>query len=292
MSSEYFSSDTNTGTISSKYNKKIADRELYLERARECSEVTIPTLIPDDAHTSTSKFSTPYQGIGARGVNNLASKLLLSLLPPNSPFFRLSIDNFALKDIEQDANLKTQIEQGLSEVEKAIMNNIEISNDRVSIFEALKHLIVGGNVLLFVGEEGLRVFPLSHYVIDRDPVGNVLEIITKESVAIKVLPEDVQEQIHNQINPEEDDTRIVDLYTCVKRIKNKFQVSQEVKGIIIPQSLGTYDLEKTPYIPLRMIRVDNEDYGRSYVEEYLGDLISLEGLTKAITYLSTNTHGN
>lgn len=282
MSSEYFSSDTNTGTISSKYNKKIADRELYLERARECSEVTIPTLIPDDAHTSTSKFSTPYQGIGARGVNNLASKLLLSLLPPNSPFFRLSIDNFALKDIEQDANLKTQIEQGLSEVEKAIMNNIEISNDRVSIFEALKHLIVGGNVLLFVGEEGLRVFPLSHYVIDRDPVGNVLEIITKESVAIKVLPEDVQEQIHNQINPEEDDTRIVDLYTCVKRIKNKFQVSQEVKGIIIPQSLGTYDLEKTPYIPLRMIRVDNEDYGRSYVEEYLGDLISLEGLTKAI----------
>ena len=31
-----------------------------------------------------------------------------------------------------------------------------------------------------------------------------------------------------------------------------------------------------------MIRVDGEDYGRSYVEEYLGDLVSLEGLTKAI----------
>jgi hypothetical protein len=28
--------------------------------------------------------------------------------------------------------------------------------------------------------------------------------------------------------------------------------------------------------------VDGEDYGRSYVEEYLGDLISLEGLSKAI----------
>lgn len=281
MSNEYFSGTTNSGTTAKKYNKKASERELYLERARECSEVTIPTLIPDDAHTSTSKFDTPYQGIGARGVNNLASKLLLSLLPPNAPFFRLSIDNFALKDIEQDENLRTQIEKGLSEVEKAVMNNIEISNDRVSIFEALKHLIVGGNVLLFVGKEGIRVFPLSHYVIDRDPMGNVLEIITKETVATKVLPEEIQKEIYNQIQDDEDYSTC-DLYTCIKRVKNKFEVSQEVKGIVIPDSIGTYDLDKTPYIPLRMIRVDNEDYGRSYVEEYLGDLISLEGLTKAI----------
>jgi len=282
MSSEYFSTPTNTGTIASKYQKKVGDRELYLERARECSEVTIPTLIPDDENTSASRFETPYQGIGARGVNNLASKLLLSLLPPNAPFFRLSIDNFALKEIEQDENLKTQIEKGLSEVEKAVMNNIEISNDRVSIFEALKHLIVGGNVLLFVAKEGLRVFPLSHYVISRDPMGNVLEIITKETISIKVLPEDTQKAVYTQLNPDEDDGKTCDLYTCIKRVKNKFEVSQEVKGIVIPSSIGTYDLDKTPYIPLRMIRVDNEDYGRSYVEEYLGDLISLEGLTKAI----------
>jgi len=30
------------------------------------------------------------------------------------------------------------------------------------------------------------------------------------------------------------------------------------------------------------VKLDNEDYGRGYVEEYLGDLISLEELTKAI----------
>ena len=282
MSSEYFSDVTNTGTIASKYNKKISIRELYLERARECADVTIPTLITDEAETYSEQFSTPYQGIGARGVNNLASKLLLSLLPPNAPFFRLSIDNFALKDIETDEELKTQIEKGLAEVEKAVMNNIEISNDRVSIFQALKHLIVGGNVLLFVSKDGIRVFPLSQYVIDRDPMGNVLEIITKETVAYKVLPEEIQNQIYQNINPDEDDSRTCDLYTCIKREKNKFQVSQEVKGIVIPESIGSYDLDKSPYIPLRMIRVDGEDYGRSYVEEYLGDLVSLEGLTKAI----------
>jgi len=283
MSKEYFSDVTNTGTIASKYNKRISIRELYLDRARECADVTIPTLITDEGETYSEQFNTPYQGIGARGVNNLASKLLLSLLPPNAPFFRLSIDNFALKDIEADEELKTQIEKGLAEVEKAVMNNIEISNDRVSIFQALKHLIVGGNVLLFVSKEGIRVFPLSQYVIDRDPMGNVLEIITKETVAYKVLPEEIQKQIYDNINlDDEDNSKTCDLYTCIKRDKNKFQVSQEVKGIVIPESIGSYDLDKSPYIPLRMIRVDGEDYGRSYVEEYLGDLVSLEGLTKAI----------
>jgi len=37
---------------------------------------------------------------------------------------------------------------------------------------------------------------------------------------------------------------------------------------------------------LRWSAIDGEDYGRSYVEEYLGDLISLEGLSKAIVEAS------
>ena len=74
----------------------------------------------------------------------------------------------------------------------------------MSIFQALKHLIVGYNVSLFVSKDGIRVFPLSQYVIDRDPMGNVLEIITKETVALKVLPEEVQNQIYQNINPDEE----------------------------------------------------------------------------------------
>jgi len=59
-------------------------------------------------------------------------------------------------------------------------------------------------------------------------------------------------------------------------------VYQEVKGIELPKSRGTFPLDATPYIPLRWNRVDGEDYGRGFVEEYYGDLKSLEGLTKAI----------
>ena len=110
----------------------------------------------------------------------LASKLLLSLVPPNAPFFRLKMDDFVIKEIEGDESLKTNIEEGLSQIERAIMTDIDVMSDRVAIFEALKHLIVAGNVLLFVGEDGIRVFPLSRYVVKRDPSGNVIEIVTKE----------------------------------------------------------------------------------------------------------------
>ena len=41
-------------------------------------------------------------------------------------------------------------------------------------------------------------------------------------------------------------------------------------------------IEKSPFIPLRMFRVAHEAYGRSYCEELLGDLKSLEYLSKAI----------
>lgn len=45
---------------------------------------------------------------------------------------------------------------------------------------------------------------------------------------------------------------------------------------------GTYPLDRCPFIALRGNRIDGEDYGRGYVEEYLGDLKSLEGLSRAI----------
>ena len=63
-----------------------ADRDAFLTRARAAAELTIPTLMPRDGHTSQTQYDTPFQAVGARGVNNLASKLLMTLLPPNSPF--------------------------------------------------------------------------------------------------------------------------------------------------------------------------------------------------------------
>jgi len=66
------------GNIASTYSKCESLRSPYLQRAREASRLTIPTVLPEEGHKGAHKFPTPYQSTGARGVNNLASALLLS----------------------------------------------------------------------------------------------------------------------------------------------------------------------------------------------------------------------
>jgi len=266
-------------TAQGRYEACEAQRETFLERARDSSKLTLPTLIPPSSYSSSTRYPQPFQGIGARGVNNLASKLLLSLVPPNAPFFRLKMDDFVIKEIEGDESLKSSIEEGLSSIERAIMTDIDVMADRVAIFESLKHLIVAGNVLLFVGEGGMRVFPLSRYITKRDPSGNIMEIITKECLSPTTLPEEIREPVTGQLK---DDEKTVDIFTHIYREDNLFKIYQEVKGMMIPNSEGSFPIDKSPYIPLRFNRVDGEDYGRGYVEEYYGDLKSLEGLTRAI----------
>ena len=151
------------------------------------------------------------------------------------------------------------------------------------MFEALKHLIVGGNVLLYLTDNGLKVYPLSKFVCKRDAVGNVLEIITQESVHPNALPEEFLEQIKKKENYDEKmmDSDL-DIYTYVKRVNDDFMWYQECKGEKIPGTDGRSKVDVSPWITLRFVRIDGEDYGRGYVEEYRGDLISLEALMQAI----------
>jgi hypothetical protein len=165
----------------------------------------------------------PYQGVGARGVNNLASKLLLALLPPNSPFFRLTIDDFDLAELA-GGEARGAVEEALSRIERAAMQEIESKAMRVPVFEALKQLIVTGNALLFMPKEGgMKVFRLDRYVVKRDAMGNVLEIITKESVNALMLPPEIQELIQAS----ESEMKNLELYTHLTRTQKGWEVYQE-----------------------------------------------------------------
>ncbi len=136
------------------------------------------------------------------------------------------------------------------------MNEIEISNDRVAMFEALKHLIVGGNVLLYLTDEGLKVYPLSKFVCKRDAVGNVLEIITQESVSPNALSPEFLEQIKKKENYDEKTMDSdLDIYTYVKRVNDDFMWYQECKGEKIPGTDGNSKIDVSPWICLRWVRM-------------------------------------
>lgn len=269
-------------SAASRYAELSADRDTFLRRAREAAELTIPMLMPPDGHSGSTNYNTPFQAVGARGVNHLASKLLLALLPPNSPFFRLTIDDFDLNTL--GIKKRGQAETALARIERAAMGEIESNAIRVPVFEALKQLIVAGNVLLHMPKKGgMRVYRLDRYVVKRDTMGNLLEIVIKETVSPLMLPKETIEMLlMSDKTFLEKDEKSLDLYTHVYRQADGFHACQEIRGVRLPHTKGQYPLDACPFIPLRFTAIDGDDYGRGYIEEYIGDLKSLEALTQAV----------
>ena len=266
-----------------RYNELSTHREQFLEVAYECAELTIPTLIMRNETNNYQSFVPHWQSVGAKGVTTLSSKLMLGLLPPSTTFFKLQLDDSKL-GVEIPAEAKSELDLSFAKIERMIMESIAASTDRVQIFAALKHLVVTGNALLFMGKEGMKVYPLNRYCVERDGNGEVIEIVTKEKVSKKLLglPEIDKQTPNDDDQGDYSGTKDVDVYTCVKRSDKGWNWYQEANGTVLPDSIGKAPLTKSPWLPLRFVTVDGEDYGRSRVEEFLGDLKSLEALMQAL----------
>jgi len=261
--------EQDTQTLKSRWAKLEGDKTSTLDRARNCASLTIPSLLTKQGHREQEALATPYQSLGSRAVNHLASKLLLTLLPPNAPFFRLMPNQEDVAELEEEQ--KAELESALSSFERDLYTYIEKKAYRVPLFEALKLLIGTGNALLRLEEEELRVYNLEEYVVKRNALGKVVEIIVKETVH----PTDVPE-----LDLQDEET---DLYTCAKITETgSYSIYQEVNGITVPGSEGEVKAEDLPFLSLRWTAINGEHYGRGLVEQYLGDLRSLEALSQSM----------
>lgn len=265
------------------YEQLMGDREPFLERGRKCAELTIPALLPRSGHGQHSNLPMPYQSIGARGVNNLSSKLLLSLIPPNTPFFRLLVDDFELAEMGGEEK-RSEFEEALNGVERAVQTETERKAIRTPVFMALKLLVATGNALLYLPKDSkVRAIRLDSYVVRRSPDGTVIDCIIKEEIAYAALPGDIREALDSGPGDKKYDANDpVCVFTCWHLKDGKYHGWQEVEDIEVPGTKGTWKADKAPFLPLRWTSVDGEDYGRGHVEEYIGDLNSLEGLSQSI----------
>ena len=261
-------------TAKTRYDSLVSNRSQYLNEATAAAKLTLPYLIrEDDSSHGMRKVTTPWQSVGAKGVVTLASKLMLALLPAQTSFFKLQLDESQLGTTPPE--IKTELELAFAKIERTIMDAIAASTDRVVIHQALKHLVVAGNALVFMGKDGLKLFPLNRYAIERDGNGNVIEIVTKELIDKKILEElvpDIKEMKGGYLNDDKEDQQDCEVYTHIKRENNRFVWHQEVYDHIIPKSQGKAPIDTNPWIPLRFNTVDGEDYGRGRVEEFMGDL--------------------
>ena len=269
-------------TAKERFTTLNSKRDSVLQRGRDCADLTIPALMPPEGADENTRLPTPYQSLGSRGVNNLTSKLRLSLFPPGQPFFRFKLDGDAMGIIAEDNPEQAEaIEAAMQQLENEALDELEQSSDAVILHAALKQLIVVGNVLLHMPKKDpARIFRLQNYVVVRDASGNWYEIVAQEKVSKYTLPEDVR------ITMKDDAEEEVTIYTHVKKEGDKAVWYQEIEEAKVPGSDGRSSYEDCPYIPLRWAALENENYGRGHCEEYLGDLRSLEALSKDIIAFS------
>jgi hypothetical protein len=265
-----------------RYDHLTSYRSQFLDTAVECSKLTIPYLIQRDEYRITHQtLRQPWQSVGAKGVVTLASKLMLSLLPPQTTFFKLQVRDDKL-GTDLPAEIRSELDLSFAKMERMVMDSIAASSDRVVVHQALKHLVVGGNALIYMGKEGLKHYPLNRYVVDRDGNGNVIEIVTKELINKNLLPPEVLKEprpVVDESFSHEDD---VEVYTHVRLDNNRWLWHQEVYGKKIPGSDSKAPKDASPWLVLRFNSVDGENYGRGRVEEFLGDLKSLDGLSQSL----------
>ena len=265
----------------SRYDHLTSYRNHFLDIAVECSELTLPYLIQrDELRPSHKNLRQPWQSVGSKAVVTLASKLMLALLPPQTTFFKLQIDDSKL-GTELPAEIRSELDLSFAKMERMVMDSIAASGDRVAVHQAIKHLVVGGNALLYMGKDGIKHYPLNRYVVERDGNGNVIEIVTKELINKQLLPKEFQELSKEQTGNESIHND-VEIYTHVKLDNNRWVWHQEAFDKVIPNTDGKAPKDANPWLVLRFNSVDGENYGRGRVEEFLGDFKSLNALSQAM----------
>lgn len=293
-------------TAEALYNDLCTDRSYWIAKAKQAASLTIPYLAPreDPLPNDSPELELPWNGVGQAGISNLASRLLMALLPPTEPFFRLTIDEVEMARITADREDKDEVakeraafDKALNVLERAMLAKIAHSNDRPVLHEGLLQLLVVGNVLAYRPVEGLRMYGLGRYVLKREPTGRPSLGVICEQLTVKSLSEAAQ-KIHEEqagAQPDEDDPdkrmglgghgKLVKVYTLIEWdwAKGRVDWHQEIHRKEIPGTDGWAPMDESPWIPLRMYHLDGQDYSPGFVEAVcMADLHTADALNQAI----------
>jgi hypothetical protein len=259
---------------------KIADRfrilntqrEQKLERARYSASLTIPSTMPPLSWNQQQELPQPFSSIAARGTTSMASRMLSALLPLNDmPFFRFEMSSGDIPDPEIDTylnNLSYQVYSKLSQ-----------GNLRETVYQLLQSLIIVGDVMVFMDDDmQFRVIRLDRYVAKRDAAGRLEELIYLEYESAGVQ-EDNSDLLFSTTTDQEYKNGYTTLYNRVRKDGDIWKHTQQDSEGVTKDS-GEWTVP--PFAVLRWSTIPGEAYGRSHVEDIIGDVKTLEAFTEGL----------
>lgn len=264
-------------------------RQGLLTRCEEYSKLTLPYIFPESTYDeNTDDVQYARHSIGAQSVNNLANKMMLALFQPANPFFRLSLTAKARASIA-GTDKESKMEDSLAAGERDAMLVMARGMYRPALFELMKHLIITGNGMPVFAKDGtLSVVSLRNYVIQRSPDGTILEIVHRRPIALSALHPDTRAAYTQGGGSAVDDDATVQWYHWIKKTPdgNDYTVTQWIDQVRLPakQFDSKYkDYDSLPWQPQVWILPTASHYGVGLVEEYHGDLQSLNIYAEAQT---------
>lgn len=274
------------------YSHLARHRQTVIDVGRDMAQITIPSVLPPDGYRTGDNINVNNQSVGALCVNTLASKLMFMALSPFRPVLRFQVIEHKLhREIEQDPGMWDMVQTALGQVEIEHRNRLEATTIRSAYVGAVKLLIIGGNVLWEHLDIDRPIYHApTHYVVKRNARGEPLITILRREVDVMDLDEDIQETIHRkmpQLSGVKDYQKRVNIEVVCRLQRNdngdKFwEYWEEFQGERIDGTEFDAPFEEPPLYPAWMIPVYGQDWGRSYCEEYRGDLLKVENLASAL----------
>lgn len=279
-------------TLAARWQQLDSKKGDMVRRCEDYAMWTLPYMFPQTGSKHTELVGAT-DSTGAKAVNHLSNKLIMTLFQPNQPFFRLMASDDMIAEIkdaskEGDDNAKEILEKldaALVKAEKDAMRELDYTKYRTEATTAAKALIITGNALLYHPEKDGKVqsYGLRDFCIVRDLSGNMVELITRDKKALYTFSKEVQDVLKaaNKNKYDKDNCEIT-IYTqlCLEE-DGKFHLKQAADQVPLKSS-GTWPVEDLPWIPLTWNLIRGEDYGRGLVEDYAGAFQALYVLNNAL----------
>lgn len=263
-----------------------ANRETMLTRKRKLAELTIASTLTEDHYNSeTDALTNGANSLGAQGATNIINKLMMAMFAPGISFLRLEIEAeekaklMNAMGMEDDSIITDVLALG----ERKAMNTLEQSGSRPSIYEALAHLVVVGDVLMDLSDTSVISFlSLRDYAVKRNRKGKVLRLMFCEEYRVMDLEDQAEKEYRARYADCRHDDK-VKMYTVVKFVKGMYRSEVFIEDVkLSAQHGGKWTEDNMPYRALTWRLPLGQDYGVSLAEDYANDLVMHDDVSEAM----------
>jgi hypothetical protein len=256
-------------------------KQPLMRRVERYAALTIPKVcLPNGWQPEAGDQSHDWQSLGAQAVNHVVNKLMIAMFAPSKPFFRVQEGKRTKAEMAKANIPETELGNILSRMERNASKELDARAQRPKLYQACRHLVVTGNVLLVLGKDSMRVLGLRYFCVKRTAEGLVHKLVIREQVRFDELDTEIQALLPRKYSAE---TKVSHYKLIVRTDNGRYKMTQWVEEQLLPAKFGgDWAADRLPYQVLTWDLADEADYGTGLVEDYAGDFESLSLLAEAV----------